>query len=153
MWLSGKQQVSQRRSPLCPHTNWGQRTLLLLVQEMSKSWDPAQLKAEMFDVCLEGLVSFSVSRPNIPACIQGQNFCQLLSGHFDRLNSGPRFWSPGFVSRVCGLIYKISYDNASVTINLRWTSNWQNIPWRTQDSSQLWFTWKIVASSEILFVN
>jgi len=52
-----------------------------------------------------------------------------------------------------GLIYKISYDNVKVTIDLRRTSNLQNILQRAQDFSWVQFTCKIVRSFEIVFVN
>ena len=60
-----------------------------------------------------------------------------------------------------GPIYKMSCDNLmiilrkcqSYTIDLRPTSNLQNIPRRTQAFSRVRFTWKIVRSYEIVFVN
>ena len=67
----------------------------------------------------------------------------------------------GSASRPLGPIYKMSCDNLmiilrkcqSYTIDLRRTSNLQNIPRRTQAFSRVRFTWKIVRSYEIVFVN
>jgi len=50
-------------------------------------------------------------------------------------------------------VLQLSYDNAKVTIELRRTSNLQNILRRTQGFSWVRFTCKIVRSSEIVFVN
>jgi len=50
-------------------------------------------------------------------------------------------------------ILRQSYDNAKVTIDLRRTSNLQNILRRTQGFSYVQFTCKIVRSSKIVFVN
>jgi len=50
-------------------------------------------------------------------------------------------------------ILRLSYDNAKVTIDLRRTSNLQNILRRTQGFSYVQFTCKIVRSSKIMFVN
>jgi len=52
-----------------------------------------------------------------------------------------------------GPIYKISYDNAKVTIDLRQTSHSQNILRRMQGFSRIQFACKLVKSSEIAFVN
>ena len=66
----------------------------------------------------------------------------------------------GFSLLFWGTTHKISFDyltiilnNARVTIDLRQTSNLQNIPWRMQGFSRVRFTWKIVRLSEIVFVN
>jgi len=50
-------------------------------------------------------------------------------------------------------ILRQSYDNAKVTIDLRRTSDLQNILRVTQGFSRILFTCKIVRSSEIVFVN
>ena len=50
-------------------------------------------------------------------------------------------------------ILRLSYDNAKVTIDLRQTSNLQNILRRTQGFSYVQLTCKIVRSSKIVFVN
>ena len=46
-------------------------------------------------------------------------------------------------------ILRLSYDNAKVTINLRQTSNLQNILRRTQGFSYVQFTCNIVRSSSV----
>ena len=50
-------------------------------------------------------------------------------------------------------ILRLSYDNAKVTINLRRTSNSQNILQWMESFSWVRFTCKIVISSERVFVN
>ena len=50
-------------------------------------------------------------------------------------------------------ILRLSYDNAKVTIDLRRTSNLQDISRRTQGFSCVRFTCKVVRSSERVFVN
>ena len=50
-------------------------------------------------------------------------------------------------------ILRLSHDNAIDTIDLQRMSNLQNILQRTQSFSFVWFTRKIVRSSEIVFVN
>ena len=47
------------------------------------------------------------------------------------------------------IILRLSYDNGKVSIDLRRTSNIQNIPRRTQGFSRVRFAWKIVRSSEV----
>ena len=63
--------------------------------------------------------------------------------------------------KCCDPIYKLSHDNltrlsddnARDTIDLRRTSNLQNILRRAQSFSEVGFTRKIVRSSETVFVN
>jgi len=50
-------------------------------------------------------------------------------------------------------ILRLAYDNAKVTIDLRRTSNLQNILWRAQGYSWVRFTCKVVRSSETVFAN
>ena len=50
-------------------------------------------------------------------------------------------------------ILRWPYDNAKVTIHLRWTSNFTRLTWRTQGFSWVQFACKIVRSSEAVFVN
>ena len=50
-------------------------------------------------------------------------------------------------------ILRLSYDNAKVTIDLRRTSNLQNILRRAQGFSYVRFTCKVVRSSETVFAN
>ena len=50
-------------------------------------------------------------------------------------------------------ILRLCYDNARVTIDLRRTSDLQNIPRRMQGFSRVRFTWKIVTSSATVFAN
>ena len=58
----------------------------------------------------------------------------------------------GFTKYLTTILW-LSYDNAKVTINLRRTSNLQNILRRAQGFSQVRFTWKVVRSSETVFAN
>ena len=50
-------------------------------------------------------------------------------------------------------ILRLSYDNAKVTIDLRRTSNLQNVLRRTQGFSEARFNCKVVRSSETVFAN
>ena len=50
-------------------------------------------------------------------------------------------------------ILRLSYDNAKVTIDLRRTSNLQNVLRRTEGFSEARFTCKVVRSSETVFAN
>jgi len=50
-------------------------------------------------------------------------------------------------------LLRLSYDNAEVTVDLRRTSNLQNILRRTRGFSWVGFTCKIVRASEIVFEN
>jgi len=50
-------------------------------------------------------------------------------------------------------ILRLSYDNAKVTIDLRRTSNLQNILRRPQGFSYVRFTCKVVRSSATVFAN
>ena len=61
--------------------------------------------------------------------------------------SGARF------TKYLTTILRLSYDNATVTINLRRTSNLQNSSQWMESFSWVRYTCKIVISSEIVFVN
>jgi len=61
--------------------------------------------------------------------------------------SGARF------TKYLTTILRLSYDNATVTINLRRTSNLQNSSQWMESFSWVRYTCKIVISSEIAFVN
>jgi len=62
-------------------------------------------------------------------------------------NPGARF------TKYLATILRLSYDNAKVTIDLRRTSNLQNIQRRAQGFSSVRFTRKVVRSSETVFAN
>jgi len=64
-----------------------------------------------------------------------------------RLRPGVRF------TKYLTTILRLSYDNAKVTIDLRRTSNLQNVLRRTQGFSEARFTCKVVRSSETVFAN
>jgi len=68
---------------------------------------------------------------------------QLRSG----CASGARF------TKYLTTILQLSYDNAKVTIDLRRTSNLQNVLRRTRGFSEARFTCKVVRSSETVFAN
>ena len=64
-----------------------------------------------------------------------------------KYRSGVRF------TKYLTTILRLSYDNAKVTIDLRRTSNLQNIIRRAQGYSWVRFTCKVVRSCETVFAN
>ena len=48
---------------------------------------------------------------------------------------------------------RLSYDNAKVMIDLRWTSNLLSISRRMEGFSQVRLTCRIIVLSEIVFIN
>ena len=71
--------------------------------------------------------------------VQPTALCILLTD----ILPGKNFWGP---------IYEISYDNAKVTIDLQRKTNLQNISRRTLGFSWVRFAYKIIRSSEIVFI-
>jgi len=65
----------------------------------------------------------------------------------DQCETGARF------TKYLTTILRLSYDNAKVTIDLRRTSNLQNVLRRTLGFSEARFTRKVVRSSETVFAN
>ena len=85
-----------------------------------------------------------------PALRKGPLFLQKNTHppiSFSAYGPGTRF------TKYLTTILRLSYDNAKVTIDLRRTSNLQNILRRAQGFSYVRFTCKVVRSSETVFAN
>jgi len=116
----------------------------------------------------------------VPTCfvcsqthLSGHHWDLIMSIHFDRVSTYPcfilyivstqdqtndvlSFWAshPGArFTKYLTTILRLSYDNAKVAIDLRLTSNLQNVLQRTQSFSEARFNCKVVRSSETVFAN
>ena len=92
-------------------------------------------------------VTFTLAHRHSSCCILPAKYLRFLQFFADHSAAGARF------TKYLTTISRLSYDNAKVTIDLRWTSKVQNILRRTQGFSYVQFTCKIVRSSKIVFVN
>ena len=82
------------------------------------------------------------------SCPRIVNARTIAHGHWNfRRPAGARF------TKYLTTILRLSYDNAKVTIDLRRTSNLQNVLRRTQGFSEARFACKVVGSSETVFAN
>ena len=83
----------------------------------------------------------------IAVCSESENVKSFPSHTGLQSSAGAR------LTKYLTTILRLSYDNATVTINLRRMSNLQNISRWMESFSLVRFTCKIVISSEIVFVN